>query len=629
MIDINDITLRFGGRLLFDGASAHISDGQRVGLTGRNGSGKTTLFKVIQGLLPCDDGEIRLTKGQKLASVAQEIPDGDVSLLDCVLQADTERTVLLKALEEAEQADDGIKIGEIHERLNVIGAASAESRAASILYGLGFSEENQKRPVSSFSGGWRMRVALAAALFVPSDVLLLDEPTNHLDLEATLWLENYLSRYAGTLVVISHDRSLLNHLCDHILHIEGLKIISYGGNYSAFEQTRALQRENEQKQAEKTEEARQHLQAFVDRFRYKASKAKQAQSRIKMLEKLPPKTVFVNESETHFKFPSPNELPSPLVKIEDGAVGYDGSPVLSRLNLRIDADDRIALLGANGNGKSTFAKLLAGKLKLMNGTMQMSSKLQVGYYAQHQTEELSTELTAYEQLRQTMRDATETQVRAHLGCFGLTQQKADTKIALLSGGEKARLLFAMMSRNAPHILLLDEPTNHLDIDARDALVEAINGYRGAVILITHDPNLIELTADRLWLIDGGRCKAYDGDLDDYRALLAEKAKVQAAGGAPKADAPTVSRKDERREAAEKRQQLAPIRKKVKELEARLEKLNDQRDQIMQLLEDPTMYMIGLNGQKVRNLQITLAQLDAEIETVENDWLEQSALLENS
>ncbi len=627
MIDINDITLRFGGRLLFDGASAHISDGQRVGLTGRNGTGKTTLFKMIQGLLPCDDGEIRLTKGQKLASVAQEIPDGDISLLDCVLQADTERTALLKALDEAEKADDGVKIGEIHERLNVIGAASAESRAASILYGLGFSEENQKRPVSSFSGGWRMRVALAAALFVPSDVLLLDEPTNHLDLEATLWLENYLSRYAGTLVVISHDRSLLNHLCDHILHIEGLKIISYGGNYSAFEQMRALQRENEQKQAEKTEEARKHLQEFVDRFRYKASKAKQAQSRVKMLEKLPPKTVFINEAETHFSFPSPNELPSPLIKIEDGAVGYDGTPVLSRLNLRIDADDRIALLGANGNGKSTFAKLLAGKLKLMSGTMQMSSKLQVGYYAQHQTEELSTELTAYEQLRQTMKDATETQVRAHLGRFGLTQQKADTKIAQLSGGEKARLLFAMMSRNAPHILLLDEPTNHLDIDARDALVEAVNGYRGAVILITHDPNLIELTADRLWLIDGGRCKAYDGDLNDYRALLAEKAKVQAAGNTPKADTPAVSRKDERREAAEKRQQLAPIRKKVKELEARLEKLNDQRDQIMQLLEDPTMYMIGLNGQKVRNLQITLAQLDAEIEAAENDWLEQSALLD--
>ena len=627
MIDINDITLRFGGRLLFDGASAHISDGQRVGLTGRNGTGKTTLFKMIQGLLPCDDGEIRLTKGQKLASVAQEIPDGDISLLDCVLRADTERTALLKALDEAEQANDGVKIGEIHERLNVIGAASAESRAASILYGLGFSEENQKRPVSAFSGGWRMRVALAAALFVPSDVLLLDEPTNHLDLEATLWLENYLSRYAGTLVVISHDRSLLNHLCDHILHIEGLKIISYGGNYDAFEQTRALQRENEQKQAEKTEEARKHLQEFVDRFRYKASKAKQAQSRVKMLEKLPPKTVFVNEAEMHFTFPSPNELPSPLVKIEDGAVGYNGTPVLSRLNLRIDADDRIALLGANGNGKSTFAKLLAGKLKLMNGTIQMSSKLQVGYYAQHQTEELSTGLTAYEQLRQTMKDATETQVRAHLGRFGLTQQKADTKIAQLSGGEKARLLFAMMSRNAPHILLLDEPTNHLDIDARDALVEAINGYQGAVILITHDPNLIELTADRLWLIDGGRCKAFDGDLNDYRALLAEEAKVQAAGSASKTEMPTVSRKDERREAAEKRQQLAPIRKKVKELEARLEKLNDQRDQIMQLLEDPTMYMIGLNGQKVRNLQITLAQLDAEIEETENAWLEQSALLD--
>ncbi len=629
MLDINEITLRFGGRLLFNAASAHISDGQKVGLTGRNGSGKTTLFRMISGDLSPDDGDIGMTKGHKIATVAQEIADTTVSLIDCVLQADTQRTALLAELETAESENDGVKIGEIHERLNMIGANSAEARAGAILYGLGFSAEQQTQPLSSFSGGWRMRVALAGALFVPSDILLLDEPTNHLDLEASLWLENFLEKYPGTLIIISHDRSLLNRLCTRILHIENLKIQSYGGNYDAFEQTRALQKENEQKQAAKTEETRKHLQSFVDRFRYKANKAKQAQSRIKMLEKLPPKAVFANEAALHFKFPTPRELPSPLIKIEDGSVGYGEKAVLSKMNLRIDADDRIALLGANGNGKSTFAKLLAGKLKLMNGTMQASGKLQIGYYAQHQTEELSPNLTAFQQMQLVMKEANETQIRAHLGAFGLTQQRADTRIEQLSGGEKARLLFAIMTRNAPHILLLDEPTNHLDIDARDALIEAINVYKGAVILITHDPHLIELTADRLWLIDGGRCAVYDGDLEDYRNLLAQKARIQAAGkSADKNEKNAVLRKDERREAAEKRQQSAPLRKKLKETETLLEKLNVQKEKIEEMLEDPTLYMIGLNAAKVKNLQISLSQLNEQIETAEQQWLELSEKLEN-
>ena len=629
MLDINEITLRFGGRLLFNAASAHISDGQKVGLTGRNGSGKTTLFRMISGDLSPDDGDIGMTKGHKIATVAQEIADTTVSLIDCVLQADTQRTALLAELETAESENDGVKIGEIHERLNMIGANSAEARAGAILYGLGFSAEQQTQPLSSFSGGWRMRVALAGALFVPSDILLLDEPTNHLDLEASLWLENFLEKYPGTLIIISHDRSLLNRLCTRILHIENLKIQSYGGNYDAFEQTRALQKENEQKQAAKTEETRKHLQSFVDRFRYKANKAKQAQSRIKMLEKLPPKAVFANEAALHFKFPTPRELPSPLIKIEDGSVGYGEKAVLSKMNLRIDADDRIALLGANGNGKSTFAKLLAGKLKLMNGTMQASGKLQIGYYAQHQTEELSPNLTAFQQMQLAMKEANETQIRAHLGAFGLTQQRADTRIEQLSGGETARLLFAIMTRDAPHILLLDEPTNHLDIDARDALIEAINAYKGAVILITHDPHLIELTADRLWLIDGGRCAVYDGDLEDYRNLLAQKARIQAAGkSADKNEKNAVSRKDERREAAEKRQQSAPLRKKLKETETLLEKLNVQKEKIEEMLEDPTLYMIGLNAAKVKNLQISLSQLNEQIETAEQQWLELSEKLEN-
>lgn len=632
MLDINDITLRFSGRLLFSGASAHISDGQKVGLTGRNGTGKTTLFKLILGLLSPDDGDIRLTKGHRIATVAQDVPEGEISLLDCVLKADTERTALLEELAQAEKEHNGVRIGEIHERLNVISANSAAARAGAILYGLGFSAEQQMRPVSSFSGGWRMRVALAAALFIPSEILLLDEPTNHLDLEASLWLENYLAKYNGTLLIISHDRSLLNSLCTRILHIENLKIQSYGGNYDAFERTRALQRDLEQKQAAKVEERRQHLQEFVDRFRYKKNKAKQAQSRVKMLEKLPPKAVFSSEGTSHFKFPSPHELPSPLIKIEDGAAGYDGKAVLSRMNLRIDADDRIALLGANGNGKSTFAKVLAGKLKLMEGKMQMSNKLKVGYFAQHQTEELSKNLTAFQQMQLVMKESNETQIRAHLGAFGLAQQKADTRIEQLSGGEKSRLLFAVMSRNAPHILLLDEPTNHLDIDARDALVDALNAYEGAVILITHDPHLIELTADRLWLIDNGTCRSYDGDLEDYRALLSEKARIQTAGGTGKQQqngAETVSRKDERREAAEKRQMLAPLRKKLKETETAIEKKTSLRDKAQETLENPSLYTIGLNAEKVKQLQISIAELDEEIGQLEIQWLDLSEELEKA
>ena len=629
MLDINDITLRFSGRLLFNAASAHISDGQKVGLTGRNGTGKTTLFRLILGHLTPDDGEINITKGQKIATVDQEISNIDISLIDFVLQADIQRTALLNELEKAEHENDGMKMADIHEKLNMINANSAQARAGAILYGLGFSSEQQKQLLSSFSGGWRMRVALAAALFVPSDILLLDEPTNHLDLEATLWLEGFLEKYPGTLIIISHDRYLLNRLCTRILHIENLKIHSYGGNYDAFEQTRALQRENERKQAEKTEETRKHLQAFVDRFRYKANKAKQAQSRVKMLEKLPPKITFTNQAELHFKFPTPTELPSPLIKIQDGSVGYTQKPVLSNLNLRIDADDRIALLGANGNGKSTFAKLLAGKLKLMTGTLSASSKLQIGYYAQHQTEELNKNLTAFEQMQLTMKGASETQIRSHLGAFGLTQQKADTQIAQLSGGEKARLLFAIMTRHAPNILLLDEPTNHLDIDARDALIEALNTYKGAVILITHDPHLIELTADRLWLVDNGRCSSYDGDLEDYKELLSQKARIQSAGkNDNKNEKQTVSRKDERREAAEKRLICAPLRKALKETEKNLEQLNLQKEKIEEMLEDPTLYMIGLNAAKVKNLKISLSQITQEIEITESRWLELSEQLEN-
>lgn len=411
------------------------------------------------------------------------------------------------------------ELGEIHERLNAIGASSAEARAAVILNGLGFKNSDFIRPVREFSGGWRMRLALAAALFQPSDILLLDEPTNHLDLETSIWLENHLKKYRGTLLIISHDRTILNSLCGYIVHFDNKKLAVYSGNYDTFRRTRNEQKEMLERSFKKQEQKRRHLESFVERFRYKASKAKQAQSRIKLLEKMPEVTLLADDPSVKFDFPEPSELASPLVNLENVSAGYGDKVILKRLNLSIDNGDRIALLGANGNGKSTFAKLLSGRLQPLGGEMRCTPKLKVGYFAQHQTEELPLEKTAAEYMATLMPEADETKVRAHLARFGLGKEKALTRISLLSGGEKARLLFAAMTRNAPELLILDEPTNHLDMEARDALVEALNEYAGSVILITHDLHLIELVADDLWLVDKGGCRPYDGDLDDYKELL--------------------------------------------------------------------------------------------------------------
>ena len=628
MLDIKDITVRFGTRVLFDNASAFISDGQKVGLVGANGCGKTTLFRIITGDFTADEGTATFSKNERVATVAQDAPATDEPLIDCILKADTERTRLLEELEKAQLAQDGVLIGEIHERLNAIDAASANARAAEILYGLGFDEEAQNRPVSSFSGGWRMRAALAATLFVPSDTLLLDEPTNHLDLEASMWLDNYLQRYRGTLFIISHDRAVLNRLCTRILHIENGKIQSYGGNYDAFEHTIAVQREAAEKSAMKAEERRKHLQSYVDRFRYKASKAKQAQSRLKMLERMETVELLPKAQSVKFNFPSPSELASPLLKIEDGVAGYGDKVVLKKLNLRIDADDRIALLGANGNGKSTLAKILSGRLALMSGEKTASSKLLVGYYAQHQTEELNPDLTAFEQMRVYMKDALETKIRAHLGAFGISQQKADTKISALSGGEKTKLLFAVMSRNAPHVLILDEPTNHLDMDAREALSDALNAYKGAVILITHDLRLIEMTADRLWLVANGQCKSFDGDLDDYRELLLKSKKDRAAlSGAKKDAAPAVSRKDERREAAAKRQQSAPLRKELQSVEKQMEKTAKEIETAQNALQDPALYERADSAAVSAGLQKQIKAAQDKMQDLESRWLELSEELE--
>ena len=605
MIDINDITVRVGSKVLLDHASAHISDSQKVGLVGANGCGKSTLFRVLLGQQETETGDVYFPRGSRVATVAQEQNDINIHILDFVLAADKERTELLARLQNASE----FELAEIHERLNLIGAASAEGRASAILNGLGFDNADFHRPVGEFSGGWRMRLALAAALFQPSDILLLDEPTNHLDLEASVWLENHLRKYAGTLLLISHDKYILNDLCDYIIHFEDRKLNTYSGNYDTFRRTRSMQRELQARQIEKQEARRRHLQSYVDRFRYKASKAKQAQSRIKMLEKMEVIAPLAGEYSSHFNFPEPAELAPPLITLEDVSAGYGDNVVLKRLSLRIVNNDRIALLGANGNGKSTLAKLLSGRLKPLSGTVKASQKLEVGYFAQHQSEELPLEQTPAEYMSSLMPGVPEPKVRAHLASFGLNQEKSVTQIARLSGGEKARLLFAVMTRKAPALLILDEPTNHLDIEGREALVDALNAYGGSVILITHDLHLIELIADDLWLVKNHLCKPYQGDLADYKRSLLEDKKTM--------------EKTEPKEPKKPNNyfEIKQLNSELKRLEKLLERLNVQRENMeSRFAEEQT-------AEALIALQKDFSALQKQIADTENLWLEVSTRLE--
>ncbi|AWK86903.1 ABC-F family ATP-binding cassette domain-containing protein [Azospirillum thermophilum] len=615
MLHINDLTFRFGGRVLFDRATAVVPKGHRVALVGRNGTGKSTLLKLIAGQLQTDAGAITVPAGMKIGMVAQEAPSGPVSLIDTVLAADKERTALL---EEAETATDPLRIGEIHARLADIEAHSAPARAAQILSGLGFDAEAQARPCSDFSGGWRMRVALAGVLFARPDLLLLDEPTNHLDLEATIWLEGYLRTYPHTILLVSHDRDLLNKVPTTTIHVDQGKLVTYAGNYDQFLKQRRANQERLQAMATKQEAKRKHMMAFVERFRYKATKARQAQSRLKALEKLETIALMEDDPDVVFNFPQPDELAPPLIALDGVTIGYGDKAILRRVNLRIDMDDRIALLGANGNGKSTLVKLLAGRLQPMDGEMRRSSKLRVGYFAQHQAEELDLSLTPIQQTQRAMPLAPEEKVRAHLGRFGFPQTKAETRIADLSGGEKARLLLALMSREAPHILMLDEPTNHLDIDSREALIEAINGFQGAVILISHDPHLIELTADRLLLVADGTVKPYDGDIDDYRRYLLDRAKVERAVAKGDADSGP-SRKDQRRAAAETRAALAPLKRKATDAEALVTRLSEEKRKIETRLSDPALY--DGPADTLTKLQIDLGAVEKKLAAAEESWLE--------
>jgi ATP-binding cassette subfamily F protein 3 len=561
-----------------------------------------------------DGGEIRLSSRARLGQVRQQAPSGDASLLETVLEGDPERLALLAELDTAPPT----RLAEIHDRLRAIGADAAPARAATILAGLGFDAAAQARPVSAFSGGWRMRVALATALFAQPDLLLLDEPTNHLDLEATLWLEGWLARFPGAALIVSHDVGLLDRATEAIAHLDQRRLSLTPGGYSEFVRIRTEQALQETRAAERVAAQRAHMQAFVDRFRYKASKARQAQARIKALEKLPALETVVEAAPTRFDFPEPARLAPPILSLDRVAVGYDGVPVLHGLSLAVDADDRIALLGANGNGKSTFAKLLAGRLDPLSGDMRRSPRLRVGYFAQHQEDDLVLTETPVDHMARALPRAAATQVRGQLARFGLDADRAGTLVGELSGGERARLLLALATRDAPQLLLLDEPTNHLDIDARDALVRALADFAGAVVLITHDPHLVELVADRLWLVGDGAVRPYDGDMDDYRALLVERARP--------ASRQETTRRGDRRERAEARAQLAPLRRRVRDAEALIGKLAAERASIEKRLADPTIYAPG-RAAEVTAANTRLAAIARETEAAELDWLEAEAAME--
>ncbi|HEY4273869.1 MAG TPA: ABC-F family ATP-binding cassette domain-containing protein [Rhizomicrobium sp.] len=584
MLAIDNVTVRIAGREILKGATANLPAGRRIGLVGRNGAGKSTLFKVILGQLHADDGEVSWPSAWRLGAVAQEAPGTDTSLLDTVLEADPER---LKLLSEAEHQTDGHRLGEIYHRLEDIDAYTAPARAAEILAGLGFSAEDQLRPCREFSGGWRMRVALAAILFSAPDLLLLDEPTNYLDLEGVLWLENFLQKYRGTIVIVSHDRDLLNTAAEFILHLERGKVTLYTGNYDTFVETRAAKRALDVAFAKKQEAARAHMQAFVDRFKAKASKARQAQSRMKMLAKMAVVDVPVDEHVAPIRIPEATPASPPLITMDRASVGYEpGKPILTGLSFRFDPEDRIALLGKNGNGKSTLAKLLAGKLEAMGGEFIRARKLTVGYFAQHQQEELDTTITPIETLSRLRPKMTIEQVRGQLGGFGFSSDKALTKVGQLSGGERARLMLALATLDKPNLLILDEPTNHLDIDARNELLTALNDFDGAVVLVSHDRRLIEATADRLFLVADGKATPFEGDLDDYRRFLLSGDNAPTRRIEPEAK-PT--KEAGRRDAAERRRELKPLRDRIESAESQIATLQAELAKLDRALSDPLLF----------------------------------------
>jgi ATP-binding cassette subfamily F protein 3 len=624
---LDNLSYSIAGRVLLNQANLMVDPGRRIGLIGRNGAGKSTLLKLIGGTLQPDGGMIRLGNRVRLGYVAQEAPAGAITPLEVVLAADTERSALLASLEDPAVAPE--QLAEIHDRLLMIGAEAAPSRAASILSGLGFSSEWQSRPMSSFSGGWRMRVALAAVLFSEPDLLLLDEPTNHLDLEATLWLEGYLQKFPGAVLLVSHDRQLLDRAVEAIVHLDAGRLTLTPGGFAEFIRLKTERALQQSRAAEKAAEQRAHMQKFVDRFRAKASKATQAQSRIKALERMPQIEAVVEDKATHFSFPSAEPLAPPMLSLDGVDIGYDGRPVLRGVSLRLDMEDRIALLGTNGNGKSTLAKLLAGRLAPLHGRAFRTGNLRVGYFAQHQEDDLVLGDTPYDHLSRALPKATPPQVRAQAARFGLDADRVNTKVGAMSGGEKARLLLALATRDAPHLLILDEPTNHLDIDARDALVKALAEFEGAVVLISHDPYLVDLVADRLLLVAGGKVTALEGDLASYALSVTE-------GSSSHGAARETARKAERHDSngnnkaarAEARSRMAPLRQAVKAAEQKLAKLAAEQAQLETRLAEPGIYTQA-KAKELAEINKRIAAIKRETEAAEQGWLEAEAALEEA
>ncbi|HCB75952.1 MAG TPA: glycosyl transferase family 1 [Sphingomonas bacterium] len=608
MLNLNDVTVRLGGRTIIDGASARLPPKGRIGLIGRNGAGKTTLVRTITGGIEADAGSIDMPRGARLGYIAQEAPAGDKTPFETVLAADTERAALMI---ESETCEDPDRLGDIYERLIAIDAYTAPSRAAQILVGLGFDEAMQQRPLDSFSGGWKMRVALASLLFSQPDLLLLDEPSNHLDLEAVMWLEDFLKSYPATILLVSHERDFLNNVVDHILHLGGGKLTLYPGGYDAFERQRAERQAQIASARAKQQAEREKLQDYVARNSARASTAKQAQARAKMLAKMQPIAELIDDPTLSFGFPDPEELRPPLVTLDMAAVGYDAVPILKRLNLRLDPDDRLALLGRNGNGKTTLARLLAAQLPAMEGGMNASGKMRVGYFTQYQVEELDRDETPLQHMTIAMKGASPGAVRAQLGRFGFAGQKATTQVGKLSGGERARLALALITRDAPHMLILDEPTNHLDVDAREALIQALNAYTGAVVIVSHDRHMIEMTADRLVLVDNGTARDFDGSVDDYIAMILGKEPPA------KAEARAAEKKS-----GFDRDQLKVLRQRAKAAESDLVKLTEQREAIDRALADPAKAT-----QPVGDLMKRRNELNAAVEAAEAAWMEATEALE--
>jgi len=632
MLQLDHLSLRRGPRLLIEDATAQIHPGQRVGLTGANGTGKSSLFALILGEFGPDAGSLKLPRDWVIAHVAQETPADQRPAIEYALDGDAELRAVQAELAEAEQADDGHRLARLHEQMGHIGGYQARARAARLLHGLGFRPGEEERPVNSFSGGWRMRLNLAKALMCRSDLLLLDEPTNHLDLDAVLWLEDWLTSYPGTLLLISHDRDFLDNVVTQVAHIEQGRLTLYTGNYSAFEHARAERLANQQAAFEKQQREITHMQAFVDRFRAKATKARQAQSRLKALERMTVIAPAHVDSPFRFAFKPPVKNPRPLLRLDEAAAGYGDTPIFRDARFSLNPGDRIGLLGPNGAGKSTLIRLLAGELAPMTGERIEAQDLAIGYFAQHQLEQLHPEHSALEHLQQLDPKASEQSLRDFIGGFGFAGDRATGPVAPFSGGEKARLVLAMLVYQKPNLLLLDEPTNHLDLEMRLALAEALQDFEGAMVIVSHDRHLLRVTCDQLVLVHGGRVHEFDGDLEDYPRWLAQQQRqTEAAPDAAEDDSAAGSaadRKARKRDEAEQRRRLQPLRQQVQRAEQQVDRLSARQAELEAELADPALYE-DANRERLKGLLADKARLDGELETVEAEWMDAAEALEQA